>query len=269
MFEDYKDKFAHEGGEPERNLALVGESGGYLLTTLKNQLDNVSLVNNLSTMNKLDEDISGCMIFLDEDFIADDKLQIFIRDKVTEEGIPLFMVGDQAEIDSVERVIPSKLVSKVFLRPINVKDLVGSLDKFYESHTVDSRKVILAVDDSGVMLKSIKNWLGDKYDMMLANSALMAIKSITVRRPDLIILDYEMPIIDGKKTIAMIRAEKDFSEIPVIFLTGRQDRESIEEVMEYKPDGYLLKSMKPYAVRKYVDEFFAKMETQKKINTLR
>lgn len=272
MFENYGNS-GYEDGSEGRHMALVSRGGGYLFTNLRNQLlqdgYSVSEVNNLSSMNKINVDISGCIIYLDEEYLSDDKLQIFIRDKVAEEGFPIFLVGDPTEIEEAKKVLPEKLVSKVFLRPINVKDVVSEIDRFYESHNTSNRKMILAVDDSGVMLKSIKNWLGDKYDMTLADSALAAIKSITVNRPDLIILDYEMPIIDGKKTIAMIRAEKDFAEIPVIFLTGRQDRESIEEVMEYKPDGYLLKSMKPYAVRKYVDDFFEKLETQKKINSIK
>lgn len=256
-----------------RSIVVVSKSSGYLFSTLENQFRSdgyaVDTVSNLSAMNKIDGHISGVVLYLDEEFIGDDKLQIFIRDRVAEEGFPLFMVGDDAEIQAVERVIPHSLVSKEFRRPINVKTVVTEVDHFFQSHVGSTRKVILAVDDSGVMLKSIKNWLGDKYDMVLADSALTAIKSITVNRPDLIILDYEMPIIDGKKTIAMIRAEKDFADIPVIFLTGRQDRESIEEVLEYKPDGYLLKTMKPYAVRKYVDSFFEKLETQKKLNSIK
>lgn len=256
-----------------KSIVVVSKSSGYLFTNLENQFRcegfKVSTVSNLSSMNKIDSEVSGVLCYLGEDFIADDKLQIFIRDRAAEDGFLLFMVGDEAEIDAVEKVIPHSLVSKEFRRPINVKDVVSEINRFFESHVGSTRKTILAVDDSGVMLKSIKNWLGDKYDMVLADSALTAIKSITVNRPDLIILDYEMPIIDGKKTIAMIRGEKDFADIPVIFLTGRQDRESIEEVLEYKPDGYLLKTMKPYAVRKYIDGFFDKMETQKKLNSIR
>jgi CheY-like chemotaxis protein len=269
MGADYTDKDTNV----RLKIAVVSKSGGYLLGNLANQLtqdgfDTYS-ASNLSTLNKLGNDLNGCLLYLDEDFIEDDKLMIFIRDKVNEDEVPVFLVGDEGEIAVLKKFIPQRLVSLEFLRPINIKSVADDIRKFYETHKSDKRKLILAVDDSGVMLKSIKNWLGDKYDMMLADSALAAIKSITVNRPDLIILDYEMPIIDGKKTIAMIRAEKDFADIPVIFLTGRQDRESIEDVMEYKPNGYLLKSMKPYAVRKYIDEFFEKLDNQKKLDSIK
>ena len=54
-------------------------------------------------------------------------------------------------------------------------------------------------------------------------------------------LDYEMPVVDGKQTLEMIRAENDIANIPVVFLTGVSDREHIEAVISLKPAGYMLK----------------------------
>ena len=75
-------------------------------------------------------------------------------------------------------------------------------------------------------------------------------------RPDLVLLDYEMPIVDGKQVLEMIRSEHDFADIPVIFLTSREDQESKEAAMALKPEGYLLKSMEPGEIVKAIDEFF-------------
>ena len=84
--------------------------------------------------------------------------------------------------------------------------------------------------------------------------------------PSLILLDYEMPICDGKQTLEMIRSEREFADIPVIFLTGKQDRESIMQVMGLGPAGYLLKTMKPEEVKKYVDRFFAKRRADQRMS---
>ena len=92
--------------------------------------------------------------------------------------------------------------------------------------------------------------------MVLANSGAMAIKCLAVNRPDLILLDYEMPICDGRQVLEMIRAESDFSDIPVIFLTGKNDKESVMKVTALKPEGYLLKTMPPQEIIQYIDEFF-------------
>ena len=55
-------------------------------------------------------------------------------------------------------------------------------------------------------------------------------------------------------------AENEFRDIPVIFLTSKNDRESILKVMELKPEGYLLKTMEPERIVEEVDKFFMKQK---------
>jgi DNA-binding NarL/FixJ family response regulator len=69
-----------------------------------------------------------------------------------------------------------------------------------------------------------------------------------------------MPVTSGPQVLEMIRSEPNCANIPVIFLTGRNDRESVMSVMRLKPDGYLLKSQLRDAIITSVDRFF---ETRK------
>ncbi len=87
----------------------------------------------------------------------------------------------------------------------------------------------------------MKAMLQDVYEVDLAISGAQAMTSIGKNRPDLILLDYEMPICDGKMTLEMIRADEDMKDIPVIFLTAINDRANIEAVLKLKPAGYFLK----------------------------
>ena len=57
----------------------------------------------------------------------------------------------------------------------------------------------------------------------------------------------------------MIRSDNDFASVPVIFLTSKNDRESVMEVMSLKPEGYLLKTMEPEKIVAEVDGFFEKL----------
>ncbi len=120
------------------------------------------------------------------------------------------------------------------------------------------KKKILVVDDSDFMLETMQQLLGTDYEVLTATSGLSAFRSITLDRPDLILLDYEMPVCKGSQILEMIRSEKDFADIPVIFLTSRVDRESVKKVVELKPQGYLSKSLTPDLVKKEVDQFFEK-----------
>ncbi len=121
-----------------------------------------------------------------------------------------------------------------------------------------TRKKVLIVDDSMTIRKRIQDLLDKDYEVAQAESGVAAIRAITLSRPDLVLLDYEMPVCDGKQTLEMLRSEKEFTNIPVIFLTGRGDPESVRNVMALKPAGYLLKNLKPAEIKKNIDDFFEK-----------
>ena len=72
------------------------------------------------------------------------------------------------------------------------------------------------MDDDITYLKMIRKWLMDKYQVTVVKSGIQAIKYITGHRPDLILMDYDMPVTTGSKVLEMIRSEPDSADIPVI-----------------------------------------------------
>ena len=64
-----------------------------------------------------------------------------------------------------------------------------------------------------------------------------------------------MPVCDGSQTLMMLRSEKAFADIPVFFLTGRDDPESVRKLLSLKPAGYLLKYLKSEDIKKKIDGF--------------
>ncbi len=125
-------------------------------------------------------------------------------------------------------------------------------------NTASRKKKILVVDDSDFMRKTMLNLLESDYEVLTADSGLSAIRSITLTRPDLVLLDYEMPVCNGKQVLEMIRSEKDYADISVIFLTCRVDRESVERAILLRPDGYLSKSLSTESIKREIDHFFGK-----------
>jgi len=84
-------------------------------------------------------------------------------------------------------------------------------------------KSILIVDDNLVSLKQISAQLAKSYDVSLAKSGELALQICAQERPDLILLDVEMPDMDGFTTIARLKEIPELKHIPVIFLTGNHD----------------------------------------------
>lgn len=143
-----------------------------------------------------------------------------------------------------------------------------------ESYTVDvekllklmnqyssNKKRILVVDDEPILLRSIKLWLDNEYDLILVNSGETALQFLETHIVDLVLLDYRMPMMDGPEVLAAIRNNIKLKNLPVIFLTANNDRQSVITAMQFKPDGYILKSKSPDEIKAAVVDFFKKQNT--------
>ena len=124
------------------------------------------------------------------------------------------------------------------------------------------KKKVLVVDDSDTVLEAMRELLGSVYEVGVAKSGMSAIRCITLDRPDSVLMDYEMPVCDGSQVLGMIRSEKDFADIPVFFLTGRTDKESVTKVISLKPAGYLLKTQPLAEVKREIDGYFERKSRQ-------
>ncbi|MBQ0003190.1 MAG: response regulator [Treponema sp.] len=121
----------------------------------------------------------------------------------------------------------------------------------------DERKKLLIVDDDTIFLRTLMNFFKDKYRVSVAKSGAEALASLEKVSPDLILLDYEMPVTNGPQTLQMIRQNKDFEKVPVFFLTGVSDPEQVKAALALKPEGYLLKTSGQLELVSRIDGFFA------------
>ena len=120
------------------------------------------------------------------------------------------------------------------------------------------KKELLIVDDDESYLKLIKKWMSESHKATAVKSGLQALKYLEGHRPDLVLLDYEMPEITGGDVLTKMREKPETADIPVFFLTGNVDDDFIAKIMELNPDGYLLKTMRRSEIAAAVDVFFAK-----------
>lgn len=249
----------------EKRMLIITETQGYLMLSLKEKLEEEGYVvmivkADIDEISKMQEKLSVVLIYGDETLADKTQALIYLKDQTAEMDVPVFATGSKEELADIEAVVGAQTIRQKFIRPINVNELVSAIDSYVKKFGGDNKKKILVVDDSGAMLRNVKGWLEDHYQIILANSGAMAIKYLAMNRPDLVLLDYEMPIVDGKQVLEMIRAEKEFSDMPVIFLTSKDDKESVMQVMALKPAGYLLKTLEPAKIVQAVDDFFERQK---------
>lgn len=107
--------------------------------------------------------------------------------------------------------------------------------------TEKPQKTVMIVDDNPVTLRNMKNLLADEYDIMIATSGAQALNFIYKKKPDLLLLDYEMPEMNGLEVFDQLKFNARTKDIPVIFLTGISDKENVMKIIQSEPQGYMLK----------------------------
>ena len=102
-------------------------------------------------------------------------------------------------------------------------------------------KHILIVDDSKTNLIMARQELSESYEVTPVISGEQALQFLEKRIPDLILLDINMPVMDGKETLAKIKANSMWSNIPVIFLTSDESAETEAECLRLGAEDYIRK----------------------------
>ena len=122
------------------------------------------------------------------------------------------------------------------------------------------KKSILIVDDDPQYLSLVRQWLKDAYKVSMANSGLQAIKFLGKNKVDLILLDHEMPVTSGPQVLEMLRNDEETKGIPVMFLTGKSDKESVMAVLSLRPEGYFLKTIEKEELLQQLKDFFIRQK---------
>lgn len=117
-------------------------------------------------------------------------------------------------------------------------------------------KRILVVDDDNMNLRRTKIILGTQYDVFLAESGIEALEILKTEKMDMVLLDIEMPELNGIKTFE--RMKEFSSDIPVIFLTASGLKDDVLSALKLGAVNYLKKPYLPQELIKRIAQEFDK-----------
>lgn len=187
-----------------------------------------------------------------------------IKQKCYDTNKKVILYGDPGELEAMKRIFVKSIIYEEFTRPVEMEAVVASVRKLkIKADNQDVMKKILVVDDNGVFLRTVTGWLSGKYIVALANSASSAVTAIQKSVPDLILLDYEMPICSGAQFMEILSRTEGAKDIPIIFLTSRSDAQTVKEVMALKPKGYILKTTPQEELLQKIEDFFDSVNEQR------
>lgn len=202
-------------------------------------------------------------------------------DPVKRRGVKLIIIGDSECCNEFIR-LKGEMVSFAVLKPINAYGVRSQIVKFLEDKDFmeiqemnrlekekqeallkdaevmlsEMKKHILVIDDDPIMLRLIKQELKEEYHVATAVSGKIGMNFLERKKTDLILLDYEMPEENGAQVLEKLRANEKTKDIPVVFLTGINDREKIQKVLSMKPQGYLLKPIEHTKLIQVIEQIF-------------
>lgn len=167
---------------------------------------------------------------------------------------------DAGALTTIEDSANDHAVSNIYIDEANV--LVDNLNlrtaEINYKQNKAGQELVMIVDDNADMRKHIEGLLSSKYNIISAINGTEALKKLEYVKPELILSDVMMPVMDGIELLKEIKGNKKTGQIPVILLTARAGEESKIEGLETGADDYLIK---PFSSK----ELIARIDAQIKL----
>ncbi len=241
---------------------VISEKESFLVRVLLNKLKGAGIDCTFVpwTINDINPHLKeGTLVtlFLDDGAKPPEDVLHFLSDTMEEKGMQIIVLGEQEDIKAATAFLRKDLIYTTFTRPVDNTAFIGANQEYFQKAAAgEFKKSILIVDDDVQYLSMVREWLKGTYKVSMANSGLQAIKWLGKNHVDLILLDHEMPVTSGPQVLEMLRNDPETMGIPVMFLTGKGDKESVMKVVALRPEGYFLKTIQREELLAKLQEYF-------------
>jgi CheY-like chemotaxis protein len=243
-------------------MIVIGEKESFIVRVLIQKAQGAGCETEFARLSVDDinakiKDVSLITLYLDDDTIPQEDVLHYLTDIMDEQNLQMILIGEQIDIEQIRKHLPEELIYETFCRPVDNEKFARTVaDYFAKVASGEFKKSILIVDDDPQYLTLVREWLKGTYKVSMANSGLRAIKWLGKNKVDLILLDHEMPVTSGPQVLEMLRSDPETRNIPVMFLTGKGDKDSVMKVVALKPEGYFLKNIGREELIDKLQEFF-------------
>ncbi len=226
--------------------------------------DVALIMDDINGIRAMADDTEAFVLYLQDSIMGDfdlTKSVLMLLDTFKDIKRNVILIGSKNSRETMVGEIPALLDYVWINRPIDMVVLNEEIEKeIRRFETRKEKRRILIIDDDPFYAQMIIKWLEDNYNIDSVTDGMMGISWLAKNDVDLILLDYEMPVVDGPKILEMLRMHPDTSSIPVMFLTGIGTKKSIARVMDLHPQGYILKTTTNEELNRTIGEFFAKQD---------
>jgi len=154
----------------------------------------------------------------------------------------------------IKAAITEKTTEAVLDNRLPLKEYI----KLFDEEERNRKMIILAVDDSPVVLKSVSSVLCDVYKVYTLPKPTELEKILQRLTPDLFLLDYQMPEINGFELIPIIRSFKEHKDTPIVFLTSQGTIDTLTAAIALGACDFVVKPFNPDVLRERIKKALAK-----------
>ncbi|MCR4909014.1 MAG: response regulator [Lachnospiraceae bacterium] len=248
----------------DAKIVITGVAESFLAQSLITRLEGVDIPSvfthaRIKDIEAVADKAALVILFMSEELETIPETLVYLKDLVVDKELGLILIGENSEYEFLIKTIPEQSVTEWFKRPLNIDSLVKRVTAYLDDNTGEKRrKTVLIVDDDITYMRTVYEWLKGSYHVGMASNGVQAISYLAKNKADLILLDYEMPIANGPQVLSMLKNDSDTGQIPVMFLTGHGDRESVLSVVGLSPVDYLLKTIDKKTLLEKLATFFKK-----------
>ena len=246
-----------------KKVVFVENTRGFVNTAVEDRLKSagfevIRLKDEVETVKEHRYDADIFLYFPEGTSLRIDAIMRFLTSMCRDDHKTLCLVGDASFINRAKKSEGGELVQNEYPKPVNINLLLEDMLSLSQKQTEFKRlKTILIIDDDNDYRAIIKKWLNKDYRVDDSGSAYEALAALEEMHPDLILLDYDLPGVNGGELLKKIRSDPASADIPAIFLLGRNDPEGLLRVIRIRPDGYLLKEVRKRELLDNLSRFFS------------
>ena len=246
-------------------VAIVSPKDSFSVMGIKKKLqeagiEGVSVRPSVFQIEETIDEHEPIIYYLDDDIYSvrgEDFLKE-LRNLCLEQERLVILVGALAEYEKAIEIIPKSSIVDWFSRPVDMDALLTTVEKALNGEISPSRKKhILIIDDDITYMRMLHEWMKDRYRITMMDSGSKAIHWLIENKDiDLILLDYEMPMMDGPAVFHMLKDDPGTRIIPVMFLTGKNSKELVVKAVDMRPVDYILKSVDKRTLMNKLEDYF-------------
>ena len=250
----------------EGMITIVSSTEGFFTKGLQTKLKEIGISSRFAQLSDKNKEVEKVapqtdifVLYMQDDMDPD--YWYSFSDILSIKSKEIIVIGEQSEYDQLKKNINERLIRKWFDRPLDMNAFLNYVRVYFDKgDETPEKKTILIVDDDMTYMRLIYDWLKDEYNVGMANSGVQAISWLVKNRADLVLMDYEMPVVSGTQVFEMLKTDAVTGNIPVMFLTGKNDMDVVMEVIDLKPVDYMLKTISKQGLLGKIRGFFRSRE---------